>query len=241
MPGVHLICIEASDLARMARPGQFVMIECGRMLRRPLSIHNVTEKGEVCFLAKVIGQGTSWIADRTIHDTLDLLGPFGNGFTLGAETDNVLLIAGGIGIAPITFLARHAISLGKQVTLLMGACTSTDLYPGKHLPVGIQTFIATDDGSKGTMGPVTGLVTDFIDQADQVFACGPLPMYETLSLMIQDGTITKPVQVSLEVRMGCGLGTCYSCSIKTNDGMRKVCHDGPVFDLKNVVLNEVKI
>jgi len=239
----HLICVEASDIASEARPGQFVTVRCGAdlILRRPLSIHRVDNPNQLSMLFAVVGRGTQWLSQRQKDETLDLLGPLGNGFSIKPASKKLLLIAGGIGVAPLAFLSQKSISEGRSVKLLLGARTKDGLYPKKLLPSGIETVIATDDGSAGEKGKLTDILHRYIDWPDQIYACGPLAMYNTIAGEKQQWQNKKPVQVSLEIRMGCGIGACFSCSIKTKNGMKRVCLDGPVFNLDDIILEEVKI
>jgi len=231
------MCVEAPDIVAIAKPGQFVTVSCGQelTLRRPLSIHQVANLGQLHLLFSIVGKGTSWLSDRQEGETLDLLGPLGSGFSIEQASRNLLLVAGGIGIAPLTFLAQQALSEGKSVTLLLGARTGAGLYPQRLLPGGIETVIATEDGSTGTKGMITDILPDFVDWADQIYACGPLAMYQAIATENRQRRVRKPVQISLEVRMGCGLGACYGCSIRTRRGMKQVCLDGPVFNLDEII------
>jgi dihydroorotate dehydrogenase electron transfer subunit len=192
-------------------------------------------------LFKVIGKGTTWLSLRRKGERLDVLGPLGHGFYIGPASKKLLLVAGGIGIAPLTFLAQEASEQKKSVTLLLGAHTKDELYPQKLLPDGIKTIITTEDGSYGQEGKVTDILSGYVDWADQIYACGPLAMYGTIAGERQQWQNKKPVQVSLEIRMGCGIGACFCCSIKTKNGMKRVCRDGPVFNLDDVILEEVKL
>jgi len=240
MPGVFQLKLKASPVASLARPGQFAMLGCGPdlLLRRPLSFHDAdSETGEVAFLYNVVGRGTRWLSQLKPGDTVDILGPLGNGFTIKPDSKNILIIAGGMGVAPLCFLTRQAQNGGQSVTLLLGAASAANLCPSELLPSATTCLTATDDGSAGVKGLITDCLAQYIDKADQVFACGPLPMYRTLAK--EPGLRGKPVQVSLEVRMACGLGVCYGCSIKTNSGMKKVCRDGPVFNMKDVAWEEL--
>ncbi|GAH57413.1 unnamed protein product, partial [marine sediment metagenome] len=169
-------------------------------------------------------------------DNIDLLGPLGNGFLIRPTSHKLLLLAGGIGIAPLRFLVDKAVKQGLSVTLLCGTPTA-HRYPANLLPTGIELVTATEDGSVGRKGLITDLLPDFVDWADQTFACGPLPMYKAMVQMpeLKD----KPVQVSLEVRMGCGRGVCYGCTLKTRGGLKQVCADGPVFDLDDILWDEL--
>jgi dihydroorotate dehydrogenase electron transfer subunit len=239
----NLIRVVAPYIAAEAQPGQFVTISCGQdlILRRPLSIHRVDKTNQISILFTVVGAGTSWLSQRHEGERLDLLGPLGNGFSIQPESKKLLLAAGGIGIAPLAFLAQKAISDGKAVKLLMGARKKDGLYPKALLPEGIDTFITTEDGSDGTKGKVTDILPEYIDWADQIYACGPLAMYQSIAEQRRKWKGKPPIQVSLEVRIGCGIGACFGCSIKTKNGMKQVCRDGPVFNLDEVILEEVRI
>jgi dihydroorotate dehydrogenase electron transfer subunit len=243
MPGYHFICVDAPDIAATSQPGQFVTVRCGEevTLRRPLSIHQIAKSSQVYFLFKVIGKGTAWLSLRRKGEKLNMLGPLGHGFYIKPNSKKLLLVAGGIGIAPLTFLAQQASAQEKSVTLLLGAQAKDELYPQKLLPSGIKTIITTEDGSYGEEGKVTDILSRYVDWADQIYACGPLAMYKTIAGERKQWRDKKPVQVSLETRMGCGIGACFSCSIKTKNGMKRVCLDGPVFNLDDVTLEEVKI
>ncbi len=210
-------------------------------MRRPLSIHRVDDSNQLSVLFAVVGRGTQWLSQRQKGETLDLLGPLGNSFHIEQASRNLLLVAGGIGIAPLVFLAQQALKKGKSVKLLSGARTKDGLYPSQLLPGGIEIKAITEDGSSGRKGMVSKIFPDYIDQADQIYACGPKAMYETIASQMQRQYIKKPAQLSLEVRMGCGLGACFGCSIRTKHGMKQVCQDGPVFNLEEVILPEVKI
>lgn len=237
--GVHLLEIEASSVAAIARPGQFAMLKCGNgaFLRRPLSIHRVNrDKTRLSFLFAVVGKGTDWLSQNKAGDIIDVLGPLGNGFSLSLSSSEILLLAGGLGLAPLVFLAEEALSRSIRVNLAYG--TATDQRYGKEmLPEGINLVEYTDDGSCGRHGFVIECLPDFMQAVDQIFACGPLPMLKALSR--QQNLTGKNVQVSLETRMACGVGVCYGCTIKTLSGLKQVCHDGPVFAMDDVVWEDM--
>jgi dihydroorotate dehydrogenase electron transfer subunit len=265
MPGIHLMWIEAPDIAAAAQPGQFITVRCGDFtLRRPFSVHQVSSR-EIALLFKVAGKGTLWLSRRQKGERIDILGPLGKGFSIEPGAKNLLLVAGGIGIAPLVFLIHHA-SSQHQITLIHGASTAAQLYPfssaGKKqsnlspLPKGVQFIPVTEDGSMGKKGMATDILPDFLDWADQVYACGPADMYKAMALTPNSSPLKgedkgegeKPsnlklrkCQVSLEVRMGCGFGACYSCTINTKKGLKQVCRDGPVFELNDIIWQEVRI
>ncbi len=166
---------------------------------------------------------------------IDLLGPLGQGFVLSPESRNLLLVAGGIGIAPLVALAERGIAEGFQVTLLLAALTQAQLYPTALLPPEIRVLLATEDGSVGERGVVTDFLPGLVDGADQIFACGPISMYKAMASQGSQILEGRSVQVSMEARMGCGMGYCYGCTLETKRGLRLVCKDGPVFDLDDIV------
>ena len=240
MPGVYLIWLDSPQIAS-AQPGQFIMVRCGEetLLRRPVSIHQLADEtggARLALLFNIVGKGTHWLSQRKAGDNLDLLGPLGNGYAVHPSSHNLLLLAGGIGIAPLCFLAQRAVGQGHSVRLLLGASTASQLYPEHLLPPETALVTATEDGTAGKKGMITDLLPDFIGWADQVFACGPIPMYHT---MATQNPKTKPVQISLEMRMGCGLGTCFSCTLKTKSGLKQVCKDGPIFDLDDILWDKL--
>ncbi len=241
--GSWIIWLKCPEIAREARPGQFIMVRCGEdcLLPRPFSVHQVNNKGDVAllFAAWEAGKGTSWLSQRKAGDSIDLFGPLGNGFSIHPASRSLLLVAGGIGIAPLCFLAQKAVSQGHSVRLLSGASTASQLYPRHSLPSQIELTIATEDGTAGRKGMITDLLPDFAGQADQIFACGPVAMYRDMADRHRQLLKDKPVQISLEMRMGCGLGVCYGCTVKVRGGLKQVCSEGPVFDLKDILWDEL--
>ena len=241
IPGVYLLWTQAPEIAASSQPGQFVMVRCGEgydlLLRRPLSINRVSDDGsKLAFLFAMVGRGTGWLAERKEGEVIDLIGPLGRGFTAHPDSTKLLLIAGGVGIAPLVYLADKALAAGCSVKFVLGAETASQMHPRNLLPRDAEPSIATADGSLGEKGLVTDLLPRFIDWADQVFACGPIPMYRTMAAM----ELAKPVQVLLEQMMGCGFGACFGCRIETRQGMKFVCKDGPVFELRDVIWEKIK-
>ena len=255
MPGIHLMWIEAPAIAVAAQPGQFITVRCGDLtLRRPFSVHQVSSR-KIALLFKIAGKGTLWLSRRQTGEKIDILGPLGKGFSIEPGVRNLLLVAGGIGIAPLVFLIQHA-SSQYQITLIHGAGTAAQLYTERPDFIGVQFVLVTEDGSMGKKGMATGILPDFLDWADQVYACGPADMYRAMALTLnsspperkdksegekQSNLKLRKCQVSLEVRMGCGFGACYSCTINTKKGLKQVCRDGPVFELDDIIWQEVRI
>ena len=240
LPGIYQLIVEVPDIARIAQPGQFVMVDCGPklLLNRPFSIHRIEDSSKISLLYNIVGKGTRYLSQRVKGEHIRLIGPLGNGFTIDDGSKQLLLIAGGMGIAPIVFLADRMLSLGKMVRMLFGASTSSQLYPRHLLPDVDECIAMTEDGTFGVKGIITDGLYDYIERSDQIFACGPLAMYKTIYNMVKSGKLQKRIQVSLEMRMGCGTGICYGCSIKTISGMQTVCRDGPVFTMDEVLWEE---
>jgi dihydroorotate dehydrogenase electron transfer subunit len=236
----HLLWLECPEIASESRPGQFVMVGCGPefLLRRPLSIHRIHYDNIALFFLAWEDRGTAWLARRKAKDKVSLLGPLGNGFALRPEAGHILLAAGGMGIAPLACLAETASKQGKRVSLLMGTRYTDQLLPASLLP-GVETLtVTTEDGLAGIRGCLTDVLPDYAPDADQVFACGPVGMYCAMARMSQTIPKLKSAQISLEMRMGCGRGICYACTVRTRQGLKQVCHDGPVFELGDIIWDE---
>jgi dihydroorotate dehydrogenase electron transfer subunit len=168
---------------------------------------------------------------------LDILGPLGNTFTIVPKSTNLLMVAGGVGAAPLVMLAEEAVAKGLNVTYLMGAADESGLLPASALPGQVEYVVATDDGSRGHSGFVTELIPQYARWADQVFTCGPEPMFRSLRNSLGPHRIGgKPkVQLSVEKTMACGLGACLGCVVETKHGMETSCIQGPVYDMDDLV------
>jgi len=237
-----LLWLSGPALARGAAPGRFLMILCGEgldpLLPRPMSYHRFRQAGgerQFAVLYDVRGRGTAWLSRRRPGDRLLAFGPLGRGFAVESSARHLLLVAGGLGIAPLVALAEEAVAKGLAVTLLYGARSADRLVPVSLVPRDVEVVLATDDGSRGHHGPVTDLVPRYLAWADQVLACGPREMYSALAQAVRACGLRRPVQVLLEEHMACGTGVCYGCAVPTRRGMRLVCRDGPRFSLWDVV------
>jgi dihydroorotate dehydrogenase electron transfer subunit len=241
LPNIYLMQVKAAEIAASACPGQYVMVRCGEghdmPLRRPLGIHRIYQDG-IALLFTVIGRGTEWLSQREEGDIVDIFGPLGRGFEIHPSSRSLLLVAGGVGVAPLIALAEKAIGDGLAVRLLIGEKSSAKIYPARLLPPQIKPVITTEDGSLGKKGMITDILPQFIADADQIFACGPLPMYQAIAKMSSKFG-GKPVYVLLETVMGCGVGACLSCSVDTKHGRKLVCKDGPVFELKDILWDKI--
>ncbi len=237
--GSWLVWLQCPDIAREAKPGQFVMVRCGpeTTLPRPFSIHQVNnDRIALLYAVREGGRGTGWLSGRKAGASVSVFGPLGNGFVLPPTPQNLLLVAGGIGIAPLYFLAQHALRNNCTITLLYGT-VDRNRYP---VSPEIAVVAVTEDGSVGEKGLVIDLLPRFAEQVDQVFACGPMPMYRDIYTRQRELKLEgRSVQISLEVRMGCGVGVCYGCTVKTKSGLKQVCRDGPVFELNEILWDEL--
>lgn len=240
-----LITFGASPgLAESARPGQFVEILCrdpesyDPLLRRAYSIMAADgARGTMTILVRPYGRGSGWLARQAIGTSLDILGPLGNRFAVGSKAKNLLMVAGGVGAAPVFMLANEAIRKGSSVTFLLGAMNEHGLLDASLMPSEVEYVVATDDGSRGHQGFVTDLIPDYLSWADQIFACGPEPMFRSLrSVVLANRFGDKPtVQMSIERTMACGVGACLGCVVETKRGMKASCVDGPVFAMEQIV------
>jgi dihydroorotate dehydrogenase electron transfer subunit len=237
----HLLWLSAPAVGRAAGAGQFLMIRCGEgydpLLPRPMSFHRFRRAGgerQFALLFDIRGRGTEWLARREPGDAISVFGPLGHGYAVDKASHNLLLVAGGTGVAALVALADEAAAEGRSLTLLHGARTAARLFPTALLPPEVEVMSATDDGSAGHHGLVTDLLPQYLPWADQVFACGPTPMFPAMADVVRREASRKPVQVLLEERMACGTGVCYGCAVFTRRGVRLVCKDGPRFELREV-------
>lgn len=240
-PQNWVLWLSAPTLLQGAQAGQFVMVLCGEgsdpLLPRAFSIHRLRsgpDGDEFALLFTVTGRGTAWLSQRQIGAFVSLFGPLGHGYTVHPGARNLLLVGGGVGIAPLVWLADERAARGDNLVLLLGARTDDQLYPVELLPPEVEVVTCTDDGSRGRKAYVSELAPEYLPWADQVFACGPTPMFRALATELKRLASPKPVQALLEERMACGTGICYSCAVETRHGMRLICKDGPCFDLREI-------
>ena len=234
----YLITLAAPELARACRPGQFLLVRVGSghdpLLRRPISICTVErQQGLVKLLYKVQGRGTALLAKTKSGSLIDVIGPLGNGFNLVDKHASVLIVGGGIGAAPLYLLAQELQAQGISVEVMLGARGAKDLLlVPEFQQLGIKVQVATDDGSVGEKGLVTALLPSRLTMVQKIYTCGPMPMMKAITTLAAQHQV--PTEVSLEERMGCGVGACLACvcRIKATDGSgyKRVCVDGPVFD-----------
>jgi dihydroorotate dehydrogenase electron transfer subunit len=243
--------IETPEIATQARAGQFVHVRPGTsfdpLLRRPYSFNRIQrQEGAIELIVKPLGSGGEWIASRRPGDVLDLLGPLGSSFVISRSTRNLLLVAGGTGIAPMRVLAEQE-ATRRNVTLLMGGRSVAYLWPSDRLPPTVEYVTTTEDGSFGIRGRVTDALPELLGWADQLCACGPWPMLAALGLMREEAARAPAgpgraalldAQIAVEQHMGCAMGVCRACVIVTAQGNARVCREGPVFSLGDVAFAE---
>lgn len=249
-PECFKMAILAPKIACKACPGQFVHLRCQEgpepLLRRPLSFHRI---GQDSFeiLYKIAGRGTALLAKKQKGDTLDIIGPLGKGFMFPStvrKPQTAVLVAGGMGVAPLFALAEKLsqANKNKKIILLLGAKTKAELLCEQAFKgLGCDARIATDDGTKGRAGLVTELLKEVLQSTirtgdkpvpTRIYACGPHPMLKEVARISAEFTV--PAQGALEENMACGVGTCLGCAVETSQGYQRVCKDGPVFDLNEI-------
>jgi dihydroorotate dehydrogenase electron transfer subunit len=232
----------APDIAADARPGQFVMVRVGEgldpLLRRPFSIHQVAEGGLLQILFKVIGKGTKTFACLQPGQHMDVLGPLGRGFEYNTYREHYL-VGGGIGIAPLLFLAKQLLknNVSPAIKVLLGARTKEEIsvLADNFGDMGLKVLLSTEDGSLGKAGLVTDLMSPLHNENQaMVYACGPYPMLQAVAAVSRGKN--WHCQVSLETIMACGIGACLGCAVLPADmnGYVHACKDGPVFDADDV-------
>ena len=259
-PYIYKMRIKSEYLAKHISPGQFVEVRCSNgtnpLLRRPFSVHRILSDS-IEILYETVGKGTELLSRKKPGDVLDVIGPLGNGFGLRNtkyERRTTILIAGGMGVAPLVALAetivqRTAYSVQREkLCVLIGAKKKEDVLCVRDFKkLGVKVFITTDDGSKGGKG----LVTDFLNKVlrnthyairdTQIYACGPIPMLKATAAIAKAHNI--PCQVSLEERIACGVGVCLGCPVRivtshksqvTSSEYKMICKDGPIFNAREI-------
>ena len=244
MPNYYKMVLDAPSVARAAKPGQFVNILVSEkyepLLRRPFSIHSASNS-KLEILYRVVGKATELFSQKRPGEKLDVLGPLGNGFSI-LDPRFLILVGGGIGIAPLLFLAettriQHRAS---RIEVLIGVKNKSHILCADELKnLGCEVKIATEDGSFGFKGLVTELLKRNIrtkDKPGTIFACGPKPMLKEIVSISRQYKIAA--QVSLEEHMACGIGACFGCVVNTRHGYKRVCKEGPVFDIKEIIFKK---
>ncbi|PDM40279.1 MULTISPECIES: dihydroorotate dehydrogenase electron transfer subunit [unclassified Geobacillus] len=239
---IYAMTLTGQLVKEMNEPGQFVHVKVASqvdpLLRRPLSLCRIDKDAMECTLIyRKQGIGTTLLSQKHPGETVDVLGPLGNGFPLDAveKGQRALFVGGGIGVPPLYELAKQLVKKGVIVTSVLGFQTKEVVFYEREFAEFGETYIATVDGSHGTKGFVTDIIHERAISFDVLYACGPKPMLKALEQMFPD----KEVYLSLEERMGCGIGACFACVCRvpnSETAYKKVCCDGPVFKAGEVVL-----
>ena len=218
------------DTSAITASGQFVNIQLeGKFLRRPISVCDY-DNTTLTILYKVVGKGTAQLKDMVPDQKLDILTGLGNGYDLSCAGEYPVLLGGGVGVPPMYNLAKKLISMGKQVSVILGFNTASEIfYEEDFKALGCCVTVTTVDGSYG----VKGFVTDALpEKYTHFYTCGPEPMLKA----VYKATNTSG-QMSFEERMGCGFGACMGCSCKTLTGYKRICKDGPVMRKEEIAWN----
>jgi dihydroorotate dehydrogenase electron transfer subunit len=238
---IFLMELESAYLADRAKPGQFVEVRCSEtldpLLPRPFSIHDA-EDNKIKILYQVVGEGTRLLSGKRPGDEISVLGPLGTGFFIDKKMKKAILFAGGMGAAPLYFLARKLIEKNIDVELYFGTRNKENLItinPFKKL--GIKIHIASEDGSCGKKGLITCLLDNKVgapiaSSGQSIFTCGPRPMMKEIAKWALKNNLTG--QASLEKEMACGVGVCLGCVVKIKGEYKRVCKEGPVFAIDDV-------
>ena len=236
--------MELAFPASACMPGQFVMVKAGcggdPLLRRPISIHRRTKNG-IQLLYEIVGQGTSLLAELKPGAAVSVIGPLGTGFPLSAAHGcSPILVGGGMGAAPLMFLAEQLVlcAYGMRPIVLLGARTEKDLLcVNEFRKAGCRVITTTDDGSCGRRGFVSCLLEEALKGPAAgktvIYGCGPQPMLNSIYSLADTAGI--PAYVSLEAHMACGIGACLGCTVATSAGNKRVCKDGPVFNAQDIL------
>lgn len=240
--GFFDLLVDCGDMAKESKPGQFVMVSCGAFtLRRPISICDIDpQKGQLRLVFEVRGKGTEWLGGVNEGESLDILGPLGNGFCFFKINGPIVFVGGGIGVPPLLGAAR-AYQGGPTCAILGYRSSNAVILTEDFKAIGSDVRLATDDGSAGHHGLVTELLDERLrgGECGGIFACGPGPMLRVVSKMAIEKNI--PCFVSMEQRMACGVGACLCCVCKAEiEGKEQylhVCKNGPVFDAKKIIWN----
>lgn len=218
------------DTTYVTKPGQFINIEIdGFYLRRPISVCDYTEN-TITIIYKVVGHGTEKMSEMSQGEILDVLTGLGNGFDVSQSGDTPLLIGGGVGTPPMYKLCKELIANGKNPIVVLGFNSKEDVFYEDELKkLGATVYISTVDGSYGTKGFVTDVIST-LQGYSYFYACGPIPMLKAVY-----NTATCDGELSFEERMGCGFGACMGCTCKTKYGNKRICKDGPVLKKEEVI------
>ena len=219
----------AGDTSAITAPGQFVNIQLeGKFLRRPISVCDYNDE-TLTIVYKVVGKGTEQMSAMVSGEKLDILTGLGNGYNLTLAGEKPVLLGGGVGVPPMYNLAKKLLALGKEVTVILGFNTKSEVfYEDEFRALGCKVIVATADGSHGVKGFATTPLAEL--NYTYFYTCGPEPMLKA----VYKATNTSG-QMSFEERMGCGFGACMGCSCKTLTGYKRICKEGPVMKKEEIL------
>jgi dihydroorotate dehydrogenase electron transfer subunit len=214
------------------------MVHCSHegtdpMFARAFSYYRV-DGDRFALLYNVVGRGTAWLAAQPAGTVVRMYGPLGNGLRLPREPGNLLLVAGGVGVAPMVDAACEAVAAGHQVVAFMGARSARQLLPADEWPREVEYLVVTEDGSAGAKGFVTQHLGEYQRWASRIYACGPNAMFQALADVLRANGRRQRPEILAEENMPCGWGMCYGCAIFTKHGVRLCCKDGPRFNLFDI-------
>jgi dihydroorotate dehydrogenase electron transfer subunit len=240
-PGTFVTWYAGGELTHGATPGQFIMVQprpsLDPLLPRAFSYYRFRDRdGERQFalLYQIVGEATALLAAQRPGDTALMTGPLGKGFSVNSAAGNLLLVGGGVGIAPLVALADVEVARGRSVMMCFGARDANGVYPAELLPSEVEYAVATEDGSMGREGRVTDLFAEYMPWADQTLSCGPTPMFRSMAEIVRRDGMRRNVQILMETEMACGTGICYGCAVFGKKGVRLCCKDGPRFELLDI-------
>ncbi len=240
-PGTFVTWYSGEAVCRGAHPGQFVMVQPAEgmdpFLPRAFSFYRFRERGgerQFALLYAVVGEATALMASQPVGAVSRMTGPLGRGFEVRSSARNLLLVGGGVGVAPLVALADEQLGRDRTLVLCVGARTASGVYPAELLPPEVEYAVATEDGGLGRRGLVTDLFAEYLPWADQSLACGPTPMFRSMASVVRADGMGRSVQVLMETEMACGTGICYGCAVFTKRGVRLCCREGPRFELLDV-------
>ncbi|MCO4326992.1 dihydroorotate dehydrogenase electron transfer subunit [Staphylococcus agnetis] len=239
---IYELKVSGPSVSKLKQPGQFVHIKTGQgslhMLRRPISICNIdSQKNTFTMLFRAEGEGTQKIAALKAGDPIDIIAPLGNGFPVEKAKKKALLVGGGIGVPPLYELSKQLNLKGIETVHVLGFRSKKDVFYQSQFEALGETHIVTEDGSLGKKGFVTNVIDTLPVDYDIYYTCGPKPMLKALTELYTLKDV--PGYISLEERMGCGIGACFACVCHVPNSATdyvKVCTDGPVFEKGAVVL-----
>ncbi|KAF0133830.1 MAG: dihydroorotate dehydrogenase electron transfer subunit [Candidatus Saganbacteria bacterium] len=230
------LTLKSQFISNNSKPGQFVNVKVSPsitpLLRRPISIHKINkENNSFDLLYEIVGAGTEILSKRKVGEKISVLGPLGNGFTI--KNTPALLVAGGMGVAPLYFLAEEMKKASIDAVILIGGKRSDSINCEEDFKkLGFNVFVTTEDGSKGEKGLIINLLRNHLNR-QAIYACGPKAMLKEISKMAAHKKIG--CQVSMESYMACGIGSCKGCAVKTKSGYQMACKDGPVFNAEEII------